>query len=229
MSKLNTLDDRINAYKAHIADARTEYEALALALAESPGDPQLIKRLGDIESEIAESVRLIERLQAAQREAGRRNSTAAKREELERVSANHDLVKKNIGRMHEIAAELLAKIESLAPLLSEYSTLADDNQGLGWSITRAGSATPEEADRRFQSLAERLRGNTGAIRAVLSDAIFKSGLGRVGVPLDPFVTVSPARTEWTLAQALERSSAGMLRELDAAVERHAAQLANEKA
>ncbi|QDF96784.1 hypothetical protein CJ010_09710 [Azoarcus sp. DD4] len=168
--------------------ARIAYREACLLLAQRPEDSDLQHAVAELEAEIAEHARAIERLEAAKLA----QSASSKQEaEAARINAAREAAKVVTAttlRIHSTLERLVETFEmTIGPALAELDSLQRERTSQAWAA--ASGALGRESANRSASTVDRLAGDAH-VRAALLAAIVRAGIGQVGPALDPYVIVS---------------------------------------
>lgn len=219
----NVVQDQIQKFASNIASARKDYDALALKLAENPGDLTISQELDGIEKEVAEYKKSIARLEAAAAEAVRRNSKTARRTRLELLKAQRARLAKVNTDTEEIAAKLNESLVAIGVLLAQLQRAIEDRSADARAII-AGTRGDNSLARSAQDTASGLVNfSTGEVVEALARVIADTGLGRTGVALDPYVVVTaPSRlfAQHTLGAAVAKANFRLLAAIDDRLAKH---------
>lgn len=184
------LEARIRTIRADAASAAQLLKDKSFDLALSPSNAELREQVEKLEAEIAGHDREIGRMEAAIHELSRRSSVAERRKHLAQLSEHHRDVMSAGKRQAKIAAELLDKIEALGPLLSEYATLSDTRRELARGILR-GNMNLNRRGVYEDAAAWR----NGPVSPIIAAALWRAGLGRLGMDLEPWLSLTPPRAK----------------------------------
>lgn len=161
-------------------------------LALKPDDAQLRADVETLEREIERHDRETARIESAIVGLARRN-TAAERGKHQAQLAEHRAEVETTGkRITALAEKLIAQIEGIGPLLSEFATLSDTRREHARAVLRELRTGKRAHAHVMQYQADAAR-RTGVVSAVVAAAMWRAGIGRLGLDLDPWVTVVPPR------------------------------------
>lgn len=228
MSNAQGIEKQILSVKSDLASAKAEHAAASLSLVDASGDAKLQAQLESLEQEIAEHERKIKRLDAAKAEAEKRDTAESKAAELARLKQARADVDKGLARQGEIMREIVSAIDKLTPLVAELEVVGADTAGSGFAVLR-GCCDHRELDRRWEPIADLLRGNATGVRAVVADALYRTALGRSGLHLRPFVSIDPSRENFVLDDVLRNMRHKVSKTLDQVLDRRESELLTGKA
>lgn len=207
--------DRQMAVREHdLASARNAHSDACLSLteADTPANRQAVTVL---EAEIAEHEQAINRFKVAQQALTEGVVLKARGDQLEKAQASVKAAQATTPLIRATLERLIAAFEGeIASGLAELEALSRERSTQAWAAIAA--ITPRSD---LERTANRVRSMTddSPATAVLLSAAVRSGLGRVGPSLAPWLTVSaPFSGIGTSAKALEA--------LDAQTEKMAAYL-----
>jgi hypothetical protein len=222
VKKAHTITDQLAAIDQQIADVQARYNSLSVKLVENPSDSQLLREMEALEQEKAEHQRARGRLEVAAREKARRDSKEGKQANLARLKRERADVEMNVKRQGDLLRQVAALISKMTPLVAELEALGNDAASSGFAIFRA--CAPDRAIQRYEMIMPALRSNTGGVRCAVADALYATGLGRAGLQLAPFVSISRAGTDKSLDEALAEALSRVTENLDQLIARHEAEL-----
>ena len=130
------LEARIRTIKADRDSATALLRDKSFDLTMAPGSTQLRAEVETLEREIDGHERELGRLEAAIHELRRRGSAAERRKRLAQLSEHRQEVAATGKRMAALSEKLLAHIEAIGPILSEFATLSDTRRELARGIMR---------------------------------------------------------------------------------------------
>lgn len=182
------LEARIRTIKTHRDSAVALLKDKGFDLTMAPGSTQLRAEVETLEREIAGHDRELGRLEAAIHELRRRGSAAERRKRLAELSEHRQEVTATGKRMAALSEKLLAHIEAIGPMLSEFATLSDTRRELCRGIMRG--SLPSNQWPRYQAAMD---WREAPVSPTIAAALWRSGVGRLGLDLDPFVSVVPPR------------------------------------
>lgn len=184
----STLEARILQIKGHCASATTLLRDKSFDLTMSPGNTQLRDEVQTLEAEIAGHERELGRLEAAIHELRRRGSAAERREHLADLTEHRRDVMDTGARMAALCEKLLTHVEAIGPVLSEFATLSDTRRELCRGIMR-GHISRNQRERYEEAMSWR----AAPVSAVIATALWRAGVGRLGMDLDPYLSLKPPR------------------------------------
>lgn len=179
-------------------------------LALKPDDAQLRAEVETLEREIEGNDRETARIESAIVGLARRNTVAERGKYLAQLAEHRAEVETTGRRMTALAEKLIAQIEGIGPLLSELATLSDTRREHARAVLRELRTGNRFSDHAMQHQASAAR-RTGVVSAVVAAAMWRAGVGRLGLDLDPFVTVVPPR-DGTIDRYLKGDLREVLRE-----------------
>ncbi|GCL64951.1 hypothetical protein [Pseudaquabacterium pictum] len=182
------LEARIRTIKADRDSATTLLRDKSFDLTMAPGSTQLRAEVETLEREIAGHDRELGRLEAAIHELRRRGSAAERRKRLAELSEHRQEVTVTGKRMAALSEKLLAHVEAIGPMLSEFATLSDTHRELCRAVMR-GNLPSDDRSRYDNAMSWR----AAPVSASIAAALWRAGVGRLGLDLDPFVSVVPPR------------------------------------
>jgi hypothetical protein len=185
---ITTLEARITAIKGHRDSATTLLRDKSFDLTMSPGSAILRSEVETLEREIAGHERELGRLEATIHELRRRSSAAECRKHLDELHQQCAIVVSTGERQAQVAEKLLACVEGLGPLLAEFATLADTRRDLCKGIMRG--RLPRHQQARYE---QAMCWTEAPVSAVFATALWRAGVGHLGLDLDPYVSVKPPR------------------------------------
>jgi uncharacterized membrane protein YccC len=213
-TRLGAVEDRISLAQRDLNYARREHTDQLARLVDSPDNANIQEQLRQLEGEIAQHERTIRNLESAKEEAARRDTTEFKRQHLESLKRQRADIDERATRMHAVALDIVAAIDTLHPLLAEFDALATDQHAAGWSIVRATAPVSRDNDiaRYFDPIEPWLRG--ASARPAVAAALYAAGLGRVGLNLFPWVDVQRVEQPAPLDREMEKARARVAPVLD---------------
>lgn len=191
-----SIDFRVAAVNARLAEAQATYSQTALELAEKPDDKDLCAAIASLEATVTHCRTELARLAAASAAADCADTAAAK---AERKNARHQIRHKQLpavmAKLKKADHALLSYVEGLGPLLAARDGIAADYQALVRELVRAIENDPASESRRLWGQVEQYAATRrGAPAAALAAALWNVGLGRTGLELEPHGVVVGAPT-----------------------------------
>jgi len=214
------VQDQIAKIAGNIASAQKEHAALALSLVAGTyaGDPKIGNaQLGEIEDEVEGYKQNIARLQAAEAEAKRNNTHAAKAARFKQLTAQRARLAKTNAETEEIAAKLEAAFGDLGLLLAQLQRAVEDRYADAHAVL-AGTRGKDFHAQSEDNVARLARFDTGEVIESLANLVANSGIGRTSVvPLAPYVIVTEPNQiskKHKLPDAVAKANAKLLSALD---------------
>jgi hypothetical protein len=218
------LHQRIKAIDLNRASAAALLEEKRFDLVMNPEDATLRDQVESLEREIGGYERETARIESAIAELGRRDGVAERRKHLAQLSDHHSDVRTTGKRMTALTEKLIAQIEGVGPILSELATLSDTRRVHASAVLREAPLRSRAANNRHSYVEAASRRN-GVVSAVVVAAMWRAGLGRLGLDLEPLVSIVPPRDGTTdrylkgdlrtlLHECIERSDRLLYQALD---------------
>lgn len=188
--QIQALHDRLRDIDANEASATTLLRDKSYDLAMAPANATLRAEVEKLEAEIEQHQKERGRIEAAIHETQRRDSVAGRRERAAQTKRDAASVDKAGKRAHALAVELVAHIERMAPLLNELETVLSERRQIARAVL--AEARPNE-QRRAQVYRDAADWRRGVMSPVIAAALWRSGLGRLGADLEPWLQLVPPR------------------------------------
>lgn len=228
--RLNALQVRLRDIATNQAGAEALLKEKTLDLMDAPDNATLRAEVEKLEAEIEGHNKERGRIEAAIHEAKRRDSLAERKKRAEQVAQSAASVSAGGKRARALAVELLNHIERMAPLLSELETVLAERFQTARAVL--AEVRPDQR-RRVAVYREAADWRRGVLSPVIAAALWRTGLGRLGADLSPWMTLSAPRDgradaylredlQTLLARAIERAddslSYGMKSAVDSVTE-----------
>lgn len=192
--KAPSVIDRIRAEiaKREALDAETEslIADLSLQLVSDPTNKDLQQQLTVLDDERSANAKQLAHLKVAKREAEKRATQAGKKDRLALLQAAAKRINDRRPEQRKAIQLLINAVRDAGAALAKLDVLASDNRGDVWAICQNSG----DADRAIETQAEVLIPIANAHRSAgeVIRELYRSGLGRVGLPLHPFVDILPS-------------------------------------
>lgn len=218
-----SIDNQLLARLADLKGARQEHRQACLLLAQDTENDDRKHAVDVLEREIAEHELAIARLEAAKIAQAETKKEEISAQRLADARATAQAVRTTDEHIQTVLTRIVDLFETrIASSLAELDSLCQER------TTKARAAAAAVLDRKNlvqESGALNQLTSTSALGAALIAAINRSGLGRVGPELEPYVTVSaPFAGAGTPEQAIEvftKASKRLHDHLQALIERAA--------
>lgn len=188
---VESLQKRMQLIDSTIAAAEGVLREKSYDLVLKVDDKELAQEVESLEGEIAASRRERGRVEAAIHETARRNSVGEKRKRLADMTEHRAAIQKAGKEALSITRKLLEQVEKLSPLLADLDAVLTTRRRLAHAVLS------ELPDRPRRTYLERGLGaadwRQSVLPTVVAAALWRSGLGRVGPHLSPWVEVLPPR------------------------------------
>lgn len=184
------LQDRLASIAAQEGAARALLSDKNVDLALAPDNQKLRDEVEALERELAGHTNERARIELALQELKRRDSAEGRRRMLKTA---HDAAA-DVGRLGKrgakVAAELIKHAEALGPLLSELDGIMAERLQHARTVLRT---LPEREANRAHLYTNVADWRRGVVAAPLAAALWRSGLGRLGPDVSPWLTLTSVR------------------------------------
>lgn len=203
---VETLQKRIATLQVNQAALGQEHAAASLKLAEAEGEAskEALQLLESIEIDAAQCERDIARLRGALAVAQQRQSTESRRQIAASLKQQFDAIDKMGDDFDKLVNHVVDTIEGLGPVLEQIESIARNRRAAASAIVSASSAG--RAGNRWDSVAESADGRqrSGGCVAVAA-AMWRSGLGRVGLFLETWVSWTEAPKDRNVSSVISHA------------------------
>lgn len=216
----------IAATRAEKLDAERHRDTLVEGLATAQTAAEQAEAQADLQrcdDEIARLSRKLTDFERALRLIEERDDRARALQKFQQVKEARKTVDARGDDIEADIERLLTHIDGIAPILASIEGHGRDRADAAYSIIRECSKDPA---REWQdSLVGALTGRNHAARII--DALYASGIGRVGIWLAPFVEVLPARGTQSAEEVNNDDRNIVTRRLNALLKKREAELTNQ--
>jgi hypothetical protein len=213
MASAKQFDAQRSHLQGKMQSVRGELATAALALFTNPDNVNAAAEVQQLESIQAEHHRELDRLDLAEAEAARSNSSAAREQRRQARLATRQRLKDSAQQAVDVGGRLEKAIEALALPLMEWQALKQARMADAFSIAKL-------AHGRGAGVSDFALLSTGDILTSLSHLVVSCGLGRVGPLLEPFLSITePSRSsgDLPLADAIAKANTKLLDSIDGAL------------
>lgn len=174
--------------RAELGDTLTD---LMAELIDHPEDADINASVEATQTSIEAAERQYQRLLLSQAGFAKRQTAEARAELVAEHQANAAHIDRMGGELMVIGAKLLDAIEGMAPLLAKYSQISGERRNLARQVfadagdPHLSSLQTFDTYRRSADLAEEV------VAPAVAAMLYRIGLGRTGVQLDQWLTLSP--------------------------------------
>lgn len=184
--RLRVIDDEIEKTKILLHDKSIDSVM-------HPERPELKVEAEQLDAELAAHQRELVRVAAAIEVSRERESLEGRRARMAQLFEHHATVDSTGKRMAVIAEKIIEQIDGLGPLLSEFATLSDQRRALASQVvSEAARGVRHHKTGYFRDrYAESAHWRSKVVSPAVVAALWRSELGRLGLDLSSWVTISP--------------------------------------